>query len=390
MSSLHNKLYDVIIIGSGVIGASIAYHLSSKGVKNILVVDSAPKAGLGSTSKATGGYRAQFGSQINIQLSLLSRQKLLTFNDEHGIDPCYLPVGYLFLAQSNEEMKNLTLANSLQQKTGVNNAMLVSVDDIAKLNPHIILDNIIGGSYCPSDGFITPMNILSGYINSCLKNGVNFLNGTKVTGIKTSHAKIEFIETSNGSYYGDIIINAAGAFAGPLALLAGETLPVKHSKRQVCRIKEPSTLPPLTPMTIWVDSGFHFRMRDDHLILLYPCEPEDNNNYNTDIEDNWLNNVFNIAKDKIPAIKDCTVDNAASWAGLYEMSPDDHLILGRSQNLENFYYANGSSGHGVMHSPAIGELLANIICGKPNPFDVDILNPARFTNNKLIEQIPFF
>lgn len=251
-------------------------------------------------------------------------------------------------AQSNEEMKNLTLANSLQQNTGVKDAMLLSVDDIAKLNPHIILDNIIGGSYCPSDGFITPMNILSGYINSCLKNGVNFLNGTKVTGIKTSHAKIEFIETSNGSYYGDIIINAAGAFAGPLALLAGETLPVKHSKRQVCRIKEPGTLPPLTPMTIWVHSGFHFRMRDDHLILLHPCEPKDNNNYNTDIEDNWLNNVFEIAKDKIPAIKNCTVDNAASWAGLYEMSPDNNLTLGKSQNLENFYYANGSSGHGMM------------------------------------------
>ncbi len=390
MRPLHDKSYDVIIIGAGVIGAGIAYHLSMCGIKNILVVESAPNAGSGSTSKATGGFRAQFGSQINIKLSQLSRRKLLAFNDEHGIDPCYQQAGYLFLARSNEEMKNLTLANSLQQNTGVKDAMLVTVDEVAKLNPHISRDNIIGGSYCQSDGFISPLNILQGYINSSVKNGVKFLYDTKVTGIKTTPERITEIETTHGSLYGNIIVNAAGAYAASIAKMAGEELPVKASKRQVCRIKEPGTLPPQTPMTIWVDSAFHFRMRDGHLILLHPCEPENNENYNTEPEEKWMNNVFRMAKEKLPALSNCSIDKAASWAGLYEISPDEHLILGRSVGLENLYYANGSSGHGVMHSPAIGELLANIICGKENEFDVGILSPARFAQNKLIEQIPFF
>ncbi len=396
MSRLHdqplhpNLSADAVVIGSGVIGSSIAYHLSQNGVKNILVVDSAPAAGMGSTSKATGGFRSQFGSKINIQLSLLSRKKLLAFKDEHGIDPGFEQAGYLFLAGSQEELKNLTLANSLQQMTGVKDAMLVSPVDIQKLNPHICMEGITGGSFCPGDGFITPMNIMQGYISSSVKNGVRFLYDCNVTAITAGENKIEYIQTTHGRIYADIFVNAAGAFAGHLAAMAGETLPVTPSKRQVCRIKETETLPPLTPMTIWIDSAFHFRMREGHLILLHPCEPENNENYNIHIEESWMNNVFGIAKGKLPALEHCSVDREGSWAGLYEISPDEHLILGVSDGLQNFYYANGSSGHGVMHSPAIGELLANIICNKPNEIDVDILNPARFQQNKLIEQIPFF
>ena len=381
---------DVIIIGAGVIGSSIAYHLSLSGVNKILVLDSAHAPGSGSTSKATGGYRAQFGSKINIQLSLLARKKILAFKDEHGIDPCYKQAGYFFLAQTNEEMKNLTLANSLQQNSGLNDAVMVTTDDIEKLNPHINMKKVIGGSFCQSDGFIEPMNILNGYVSSSQKNGVKYLYNTSVTGIKYSNSTIENIETSSGKFSADIYVNAAGAWAGWLAGLADEYLPVKHLKRQVCRIKEKNTLPADTPMTIWVDSSFHFRMRDEHLLLLLPCVPENNYNYDITVETSWLDKVMAIGNDKLPALSKCSIDSEGSWAGLYEMSPDEHLILGKSGYLENFYYANGSSGHGVMHSPAIGELLANIICNKPNEIDTDILSPKRFTEGKHIEQIHFF
>jgi sarcosine oxidase subunit beta len=390
MSSKIVKHADVIIIGAGVIGLSIAYHLSCNGIKKIMVLESASSPGLGSTSKATGGYRAQFGSGINIQLSLLARKKLLEFKDEHGIDPGYIQAGYLFLAQNNEEMKNLTLANALQQRYGLMNAVLVSNDDIKRLNPHINIHDIIGGFFCQSDGFIDPMNILNGYLSSSQKNGVEIIYNTGVSGIKCADSNIEYIETSSGSYSADKYVNAAGAWAGAVADLAGESLPVKHLKRQVCRIKEKNILPADTPMTIWVNNSFHFRMRDGHLILLLPSEPDNNDNYNAEVEPDWLNKVFRIAKEKIPLLNDLSIDTKGSWAGLYEMSPDEHLILGRSYNLGNFYYANGSSGHGVMHSPAIGELLANIICNKPNGIDTEILSPERFTHDKLIEQIHFF
>lgn len=379
---------DVIIIGAGVIGASIAYHLSLAGIKNILVLDSSPEAGKGSTCRATGGYRAQFGSRINVQLSLISRQKLIDFKYEHGIDPGYRQVGYLFLAGSSAEMTALTLANSMQQTCGLMDAVLITADDIAKLNPHINTDNIIGGSFCQSDGFIKPMNILQGYVSSAKNNGVEFLYNTKVTGINRSPSNIMSIETSIGTIKGDVVVNAAGAWAAEIASYAGEILPVKPLKRQVCRIKQKNTLPDNTPMTIWVDTAFHFRMRDEHLILLMPDEPENKNDIT--VEPGWLEKVFSIGKNKIPALKDCSIDTAGSWAGYYEVSPDEHMILGKAESLNNFYYANGSSGHGVMHSPAIGELLSNIICGKKNEIDTDILSPKRFSSGKQIEQIHFF
>lgn len=382
------KCCDVIIIGSGVIGASIAYHLTLNGIKNITVLDSGSYPGSGSTGKATGGFRSQFGSEINIKLSLLSQKKLLSFNDEHGIDPGYLPAGYLFLAQSQDELNNLKLANSLQQSSGLNEAKLVTTGEISEINPHINLKNIIGGSFCGSDGFIDPLKILKGYIESSKKAGVKFRYNSSVTGIELSGGKINNIETSNGKFSADIIINAAGAWAGNIAAMSGETLPVTRLKRQVGRITEKNTLPNNTPMTIWIGNSFHFRMRDEHLILLMPCEPENNNNI--EIETAWLEKVFNIAKDKIPVLSNCGIEYSASWAGLYEMSPDEHVILGRSENITNFYYANGSSGHGVMHSPAIGELLANIICNMPNDIDTGILSSSRFTQNKFIEQIHFF
>ncbi len=388
MPAKNIRYADVIIIGAGVIGSSIAYHLSLNGIKNILVIDSNPEAGKGSTCRATGGYRAQFGSKINVQLSLISCQKIIDFKYEHGIDPGYEPYGYLFLACTGEEMTTLTLANSLQQSCGLRDAMLVTVDDIRKLNPHVNPENILGGSYCQSDGFIKPMNILQGYIDSAKKNGVEFLYNTKVTGINRSPSNIMGIETSIGTIKGDVIVNAAGAWAAEISAFAGETLTVKKLKRQVCRIKEKNTLPESIPMTIWVDSSFHFRMRDEHLILLMPDEPADN--YDLNIETAWLEKVFNTAKQKIPALKEYSIDYAGSWAGYYEVSPDEHLILGKAESLNNLYYANGSSGHGVMHSPAIGELLANIICGKKNEIDTDILSPKRFSSGNLIEQIHFF
>ncbi|HAX48114.1 MAG TPA: FAD-binding oxidoreductase [Ignavibacteria bacterium] len=381
---------EVIIIGAGVIGASIAYHLSINGFKDILVLDGASGPGMGSTGKATGGFRRQFGSKINIELSQLSGKKLIDFKDEHGVDPGYIKAGYLFLAQSPDEMKNLTQANALQQESGVKDAALVTVDEIEKLNPHINFSNITGGSFCGSDGFIDPKSILNGYVLSSQKRGVNFGYDKRVEKINYTGNRIESIETSTGKFSAEIFINAAGAWAGWLAGLATEYLPVKHLKRQVCRMKEKNTLPAGTPMTVWVDSAFHFRMKDDHLVLLHPDQPENNYNYDITVENSWLERVYKIAKEKLPAAKDCSIDTQACWAGLYEMSPDEHVILGRSDFLENFYYANGSSGHGVMHSPAIGELLAGAICGKKSDIDIDILSPRRFKEGKLIEQIRFF
>lgn len=383
------KTADAVIIGGGVIGASIAYHLALKGLKNILVVDRGTP-GSGSTGKATGGFRAQFGSEINTRLSLLSREKLLSFNYETGVDPMFTQCGYLFLAQNEDELSRLKRANLLQKPCGLGEAEIISTQDIQKLNPHIKLNGIIGGSFCQTDGFISPLEILKGYVNAAELLGVKFLYGTEIIKLVTEGRSIVSAVTGKESFKSGIFINAAGAWAGGLAKLAGVDIPVKPLKRQVCRIKERTSLPENLPMTVWIDNSFHFRMRDEHLILLYPTEPETTESFNTTVEESWLEKVFKIGKDRIPALKNCSIDKANSCAGLYEMSPDEHILLGLAAGMDNFYLANGSSGHGVMHSPAIGQLLAELITEGNTSIDITCLLPNRFNEGKPIHSIEFF
>jgi len=381
---------DALIIGGGVIGASIAYHLALKGFKNVLVIDKGIYPGSGSTGKATGGFRAQFGSEINIKLSLLSWQKLLSFKDELGIDPRFYQLGYLFLAQNNDELGLLKEANALQQSCGLNEAELVSIDDIRKLNPYINYNEIIGGCFCSTDGFISPLKILEGYIKGAKKCGIIFQYGTETEGFVIRNNNIKSVNTTSGNIEANIIINAAGAWAGEIAKLAGVDIPVKPLKRQAAMIKEKNIFPDNLPMTIWIDNSFHFRMRDGNLIMLLPLEPENNEPFNTDVENRWLENVLNIAKERIPKLQNCSIDKENSLAGLYEMSPDEHILLGLAPRLENFYLAGGSSGHGVMHSPAIGQLMAELIAGEKPSIDISSLKPSRFNESKYIKSIPFF
>lgn len=383
------KTADAVIIGGGVMGASIAYHLALKGFKNILVVDKS-LPGSGSTGKATGGFRAQFGSEINIKLSLLSREKLLQFKEETGEDPDFVQQGYLFLAQNDDGLTRLKQANELQRSSGLSEAIIVTLEDIQKLNPHINLNGVLGGIFCGSDGFISPLNILNGYITAAKKLDVTFLYDTEVTTIMQKEGRLMSVVTPQETYSTDIFINAAGAWAGEIARLAGIDLPLKPLKRQVCKITQKNILPADMPMTIWVDNSFHFRMRDEHLILLHPCDPENPENFSTEVEDSWLEKTFNIGLNRIPALKNCSIDISGSWAGLYEISPDEHIMLGLADGTENFYLANGSSGHGVMHSPAIGQLLAELISGKNTSIDITPLSPNRFKEGRSISQIEFF
>ncbi|MCI0450419.1 MAG: FAD-binding oxidoreductase [Chlorobi bacterium] len=384
------KPAEVLIIGGGVIGASIAYHLASRGFKKILVIDKELKPGMGSTGKATGGFRAQFGSEINVKLSLLARQKLLSFKDEFGIDPGFQQSGYLFLAQNDYQLTLLRKANSLQKSSGLNEAEIVTLDEIKKLNPHINYNGITGGAFCSADGFINPLQILNGYIKGAQELGVVFEYGKEVKGFVKKGDNIKSVVTTSGSVKASIVINAAGAWAGEISRLTDYDIPVKPLKRQAAKIAEKDILPPDLPMTIWIDNSFHFRIREGYVIMLLPAEPQSADTFNTDVESSWLEKVFNIAKERIPKLKNCRIDNANSIAGLYEMSPDEHVMLGKVHGLENFYLACGSSGHGVMHSPVIGQLMAELIADGKTSIDVDILNPKRFLENKPLQSIKFF
>lgn len=370
----------VAVVGGGVMGASVAYHLAALGQRDVVILDRADGPGAGSTGRATGGFRAQYGTPINIRLSLLAREKLRRFADETGVDPGYAPAGYLWLAGSAGELDVLRAGQSVQHAEGLTEATEVSPADIARINPAIRLDGVAGGVFCPTDGFIRPLSILEGYLAAAARLGVRQVWGADVRGLRRDAAgRIVEVDTASERIAVGAVVNAAGPWAASVAALADVTLPVAPLRRQIATTTPCDLLPADMPMTIWAGDGFHLRVRDGRVLLLWPTPGVPDRPFDASVDPEWVDAVVAMAHARVPVLRRATIDRAASWAGLYEMSPDKHAILGPADECPNLFLINGSSGHGVMHSPALGQLLAEIIVhGRASTLDVTPLEPGRF------------
>lgn len=369
---------DVAIVGAGIVGASVAWHLRQLGVRKVLLLERESAPGRGSTGRATGGFRAQYATDVNVRLSLLSREKLRRFAAEVGVDPGYLPAGYLWLARTAAQLEVLRAAWTVQQAAGLHEARILTGADIAAVNPHVRPDDVAGAAFCPTDGFVRPLQILGGYLQ-----GAEVRCGATVAGLRRRGARIEAVVLEGGTEIAcGAVVDAAGAWASAVARLAGVELPVAPLRRQVACTVETAALPADLPLTIWVEDGFHLRVRDGRVLLLWPSAGDEGDSFSTAVEAQWLREVRRKADARVPALRGVAIDAARSWAGLYEMSPDKHAILGAAPGCENLYFANGSSGHGVMHAPALGQLLAEILVhGRATSLDVHALRPSRFAEN---------
>jgi glycine/D-amino acid oxidase-like deaminating enzyme len=371
---------SIAVIGGGVMGASVAYHLGLRGVRDVVVLDRSPGPGEGSTGRATGGFRAQFATRINVRLSLLAREKLRHFSPEIGVDPGYLPAGYLWLAGTESELAELRAGQALQRSEGLHEAVEVDTAEVGRLNPALRLDEVIGGTFCPTDGFIHPRRILDGYLAAAERCGVRIEWETEVTGFtRRKDGRIGAVKTSRGAIDVDRVVNAAGAWAAPVARMAGVELPVTPLRRQVAITTPCELLPATMPMTIFAGDGFHLRVRDGRVMLLQPTPGVPGRPFDMRVDPEWIDAVTKTAHRRVPVLQRATIDRPGCWAGLYEVSPDKHAILGAAPASRNFFLINGSSGHGVMHAPALGQLLAEIICdGNASTLDVTALRPSRF------------
>jgi sarcosine oxidase subunit beta len=377
---------DVVIVGAGVIGASVAWHLATYGIFDVLLIDRGAVPAAGSTGAATGGFRAQFATPINVRLSLMSRKKITQLFDEVGVDPGYVPAGYLWIAETDRELAALRSARVVQHQEGLREAVEVSVDDIARLQPAIERRGILGGAFCPTDGFIQPKAILEGYLFAALRLGVGVAWGESVTGFdRDSRGRIQAVRTSSGAIACNRVVDAAGAWAGQVATMAGLDLPVVPLRRHLAPTVATTVVPPEAPMTLWCGDGFHFRERDGRILIGWPTPGLPSAPFDASVEDATLDGIDARKREKIAVARDIPLDRAAAWAGLYEMSPDRHAILGPAPDCENFYFINGSSGHGVMHAPALGALLAEIIAeGRALSLDVTALAPERFASGRAL------
>jgi sarcosine oxidase, subunit beta len=365
---------DIVIVGGGVIGASVAYHLAASGTARVVVVD----RGDGSTARATGGFRVQFGSEINVRLSLLAREKLLRFEEETGVDPGYRPCGYLFIAATTEQLGRMREAGAVQRAAGFQGARELSPPEVLAANPALASEGIAGGFFCPLDGFIRPTEIQRGYREAATRLGATFLTDS-VAGFRLKGGRIVAALTDRGSIDCGTVVNAAGPWAGAVASLAEVSLELTPLRRQVAVTAPTDRLPADMPMTIFAD-GFHLRVRDGQVLLLQPSEPADEP-FDVGVDPSWVEAVARTAAARIPCLRGLPIES--SYAGLYEMSPDEHAILGPAQEVPNLFLVNGSSGHGVMHAPALGQLVSEMLrTGAARSLDVSPLRPSRFREGR--------
>jgi sarcosine oxidase subunit beta len=373
---------EVVIIGGGIVGVSIAYYLVKKGVPNVLLLDRGTM-GQGSTAKCVGGIRTPFSTEINIQLSLLSRKVFQGFEAEFGVDPEFHPIGYLFLA-TNERQRTVLEDNGCLMEALGQKVTLLGPGEIQHRWPFLKVEDLLAGSYSAEDGYAGPHEVLGGFISGAKRLGGMLRQGIGVVGIQVEKGQIKSVETSTGERVKTrIVVNAAGPHASGVAALAGLDLPVRSFRRQIFFTEPFGKLPACFPLTVDMEHGWYMRREGEGLLLAGPRDAESSFNEQVDFAGKeW---AATRSVHRVPVLEDAKI--ARGWGGLYEISPDNHAIIGGFPELERFICANGFSGHGFMHSPATGILVAELIAdGKPKTLDLHSLRPQRFREKDLIHE----
>ena len=383
---------DVVIIGGGIVGSSIAYHLAEAGCSNVLVVERGREQGLGSTGRATGGVRAQFSTAINIQMSLYSIDFFSHFEEATNYPSGYQPNGYLFVATSEQHIEYLTAARERQRAAGLRTVELLSREDIAAMIPQLRTDDVFGGSFCQTDGLIEPLNVMRGFMQRAASRGVRLWLGTEVTGIEVEGEAVSGVSTTRGRISTRAVVNASGAWAAQVARLAGVEIPVVPLRRQLVAARLPEGLPARLPMVIDMTDGFHFRRAPatdtvaPGVLMAWP-DPLETPGFKMEFEHSFIEKISRRAAHRAPLLARAVVDESLCRAGLYEMTPDHHAIIGLAPEVRGLFLANGFSGHGVMHSPATGRLVSELILyGKTRLLDIRPLGLERFAAGRLIEE----
>jgi sarcosine oxidase subunit beta len=377
---------DVVIIGGGIVGGSIAYHLTTSGCRNVLVIERESSLGKGSTGKSMGGVRAQFSATVSIQMSLYSIPFYANFEERLG-HPCdYRPQGYLFCATTQKHMDYLRTNLARQVETGLTHARLVSADEIRAMFPQLRADDIVGGSFCFTDGFVDPYSAMNGFMTWACDHGATLWKNTTVTAITRDSAGIASLQTTRGPVATRKAVNCAGAWAASVAKLAGIDLPVEPLRRMLVPSEPFEEFPHSAPMIVDMSNGFHFRPEARGFLLAWN-DPEETASFNTNFEPGFIEKILTRAADRVPCFANLPVNPKRAWAGLYEMTPDHHPILGEVEGLPGLFLANGFSGHGVMHAPATGKILSDLILnGATNLIDASLLNFSRFAEGRLIHE----
>jgi len=366
---------EVVVIGGGIMGASTAYHLARRGCTDVVVLEAGEMFGLGSTGLNAGGIRYQFATRVNVELSKLSIGMMETFAGDMGQEVGLRRCGYLFMLDREADLTQFRANVALQNSLGVA-SRVVTASEIAELAPEVDIAGIIGGTWCPLDGLVDPNGLLQGYVSNARRLGATLSTSTPAVGIDVSGGRVQRVVTKMGAIDTPTVVIAGGPWSRQIGAMAGIDLPIQPIRRQIAVTGPIPGLRADFPFVIDFSRSLYFH-REGNGILTGMSNRDEPAGFDTRVDQEWrLHHVEN-AIERLPLLADAEI--VAEWAGLYEVTPDDQPILGRIPQVSGLLACAGFSGHGLMHGPAAGLLMAEeILDGKAHTIDIDALRWSRF------------
>ena len=370
---------DVVIIGAGAIGCSIAYHLGIRGAKKVVVLEQ-ECVGSGTTSKAAGGIRVQFPTDIEIAFSMESLEFFKRFPEEMGANPHLRQVGYLFLLGSEGDVEQYQRQIALQHQYGLDVRWLTP-DDAKAIVPQLHVDDLQAAVYSPQDGYADPHTVVQGFATKARERGVKILEQTEVTGIRLEGDRVVGVDTTSGPIDTRLVVNAAGPWATRVAEMVGTKVPVYPRRRHIFVTEPFSDFVNPSPLVIDRTSGFYCRT-EGRSILMSPGDAQKVQGYRVTIDWSMAEETARKAVQRVPVLERAGI--MSGWAGLRPLTPDEHAIIDYLPGIEGLLCAVGFCGHGFQHSPAAGKVVAELILDGQASLDISALRLARFQ-----ETIPF-
>jgi sarcosine oxidase subunit beta len=364
---------DIVIIGAGAIGSSIAYQLSKRGARDVVMLER-ETIGSGSTSKAAGGIRVQFATRIEIEFSLRGIAFFKRFEDEMGVPCDFRQEGYLFILSSEKDVERFKKNVALQQSMGTD-VRMITPDDAKAIVPGLRVDDAIAAVWGPTDGYASPNDVVQAYAARARAGGVKFFEDTPVTGIELDGRKVSAVVTPAGRIETRLVINGAGPQAPLVGKMVGLDLPVDPRKRHIFVTDSFSEVRHPMPLVTDISSGFYCRS-EQGAVLMSPGDIGEQTEYTASVDWSVLEQTVEKAVRRMPALEHAQIRHA--WAGLRPLTPDGRGILDWAPGIEGLYLAIGFCGHGFQHSFAVGEMVAELLTTGVTSLDVSDLRLGRF------------
>jgi len=368
---MRNKA-EVVIIGGGITGCGVAYNLAKMGLTDVVLVEKNFLSS-GATGRCGGGIRQQFTTEWNIRLAMESVKRFEKMNDELDIDIEYEQGGYLVITDDEKELEEFKKNVKLQNKLGLD-SKLITPSEAKEIVPYLNEDNILGATFCQSDGHAYPFRVVQGYAKKAREMGVEINKFTEVKSIKKEDNKIKSVVTDRGEIKTNIVVNAAGAYSREIAGMIGVEMPNKPFRHEILATERYKHI--LDPMIISFKYGIYFSQQKHGEIVGGIGDPDEPSSYNIKSSLKFVERFTSVLGKIVPAFKNLNI--VRQWAGFYDVTPDAKPILGYTEGIDTLIQANGYSGHGFMVAPRVTELIAELIVDGKTSMPIDELNLKRF------------